>query len=136
MADTRRQPDESGTIDIVPGDLDILKLSSKDEGEEIEYITLFELDDRAFKVPKNPSPTVGLRYLKILKEEGEGQAAYYLLNNMLSEEGYEALLNYEALTQPQYDFILAAALRIATGKTERPKGNQQNRLPGRSGRRR
>lgn len=138
MADNQKQSiDSSGVIDIAPGDVDILRLSSKDEGEEIEYVTLFELDDKVFKVPKNPSPTVGLRYLKILKDEGEGQAAYYMLTKMLGEEGYDALLDYDQLTQDQYDFILTAAIRIATGKTERPKGNQKNRhQPGPSGRRR
>jgi len=135
MADTKQSTDSSGVIDIAPGDVEILRLSSKDESEEIEYVTLFELDDAPFRVPKNPSPTVGLRYLHILKHEGEGQAAYFILSNMLGEQGYEALMNYTQLTQDQYDFILTAAIRISTGKTERPKGNQRNRQPGPSGRR-
>lgn len=135
MADTnKRSTDSSGVIDIAPGDVDILRLSTADVDEEIEYITLFEIDDRAFQVPKNPSPTVGLRYLYILKHEGEGPAAYFMLNKMLGEEGYEALMDYDKLKQEQYDFILTAAVRIATGKTERPKGTR-NRPGGRSGRR-
>jgi len=55
---------------------------------------------------------------------------------MLGEEGYNALMDYEKLTQDQYDFILTSAIRIATGKTERPKANQRNRQNGSSGRRR
>jgi hypothetical protein len=137
MADNQKQStDSSGVIDIAPGDVDVLRLSSKDEGEEVEYVTLFELDDKPFQVPKNPSPTVGLRYLHILRHEGEGQAAYFMLSKMLGEKGYDALMDYEKLTQDQYDFILTAAIRIATGKTERPKGNQKSRQPGPSGRRR
>jgi hypothetical protein len=132
MADTR-QSGPSGVIDVAPDAVGVLHLSSKTEAEEVEYLTLFEIDDRKFEVPKNPSPTVGLKYLHIMKHEGEGAAAYYMLTTMLSEEGYEALMNYEALTSDQYDFILTAAVRIATGKTERPKG-PKNRQNGRSGR--
>jgi hypothetical protein len=119
MADTKSK---SKDIDIIPGDVDVLRLSTKDESEPIEMVTLFEIDDTTYQVPKNPSPTVGLRYLKICKTEGPEAGAYYLLSNMLGEQGYEALMDYEQLTQDQYDFILTAALRIATGKTERPKG--------------
>jgi hypothetical protein len=132
MADTIEQlgaPEASAS-----GELEILRLSSKDEGEPIEYLTLFEIDDKEYQVPKNPSPTVGLKFLHIMKTEGSQAAAYFMLTTMLSPEGYEALMNYDKLTQEQYDFVLSAAVRIATGKTERPKG-KQSRPPGSSGRR-
>lgn len=111
------------------GEFEILRLSTKDEGEKVEYITLFEIDDVTYSVPKNPSPTVGLRFLHVLKTEGQQAAAYYMLTTMLSPEGYEALMNYDQLTQEQYDFVLNAAVKIATGRTERPKAKQTQRRP-------
>lgn len=133
MAGTNKQsPVSAKEIDIAPSDVDVLRLSTKDEKPQVEMVTLFEIDDNVFQVPKNPSPTVGLRYLKLCKTEGLESGAYFLLNHMLGEEGYEALMDYEQLTDDQYDFILTAAIRISTGKTERPKVNRQ---PGPFGRR-
>jgi hypothetical protein len=132
MADTEQSttPEASAS-----GESEILRLSTKDKGEPIKMVELFEIDDKPYSVPLKPSPTVGLKYLHILKHEGQQEAAYYMLSTMLGEAGYEALMNYEQLTEEQYNFVLGAALRIATGKNERPKGNR-NRPAGPSGRRR
>jgi hypothetical protein len=110
----------------------VLRLVADAEAEPEVREPLFYIDDVEYTVVKNPSPTIGLRYLRILAEEGEGQGAYYLLNNMLGEEGYEALMGYDKLTQTQYDQILELAVEISTGRKERPKV----RRPGSSGRRR
>jgi|SRR5579872_5505107 len=134
MADTKQQIASGASAPDEPEGTTYLRLSSKDKGEDVEMVTLFEIDDVKYEVPQNPSPTVGLRYLHILNDEGEQKAAYFILTKMLSEEGYEALMNYEQLSQDQYDFVLTAAVRIATGKTERPKGTTR-RQNGRSGRR-
>jgi hypothetical protein len=131
MADTS-QPAKSEAP--ASDELEILHLSTKDEGEKVEFLTLFTIDEAEFQVPKNPSPTVGLKYLKIMKTEGPQNAAYFMLTSMLGEAGYDALMNYDKLTDDQYNFVLSAALRIATGKTERPKGTR-NRRAGSSGRR-
>jgi len=139
MADTRR-PRSAGADVVEPTaistapELGVLKLSTKAEAPEVEMIPLFVIDDVEYKVPVEPSPRIGLRYLHILSTDGEEKAAYYMLTKMLGEEGYEALMNYEQLTQDQYDFVLTAAIRIATGKTERPKGPARRRN-GPSGRR-
>lgn len=133
MADTSTQSSSTPEASA-SGEFEILRLSSKDEGEKIEYVTLFEIDDVPYEVPKNPSPTVGLRFLHTLKNEGQQAAAYYMLTTMLSEDGYKALMEYDKLTQEQYDFVLAAAVRIATGRTERPKARTRQQ-PGTSGRR-
>jgi hypothetical protein len=99
----------------------VLHLSSDQEGEPEKRVPLFYIDDVEYTVVENPSPTIGLRYLHILGTEGEGQAAYYLLSKMLGEEGYEALMTYDKLTQEQYDQVLDLAVQISTGGKERPK---------------
>jgi len=133
MADTTQS---SGATDdqVAPEDDGILRLSTKEKAPAPEMLTLFYLDDEPYQVPKNPPPTYALRYLKLLRTEGQVVAGAYMLETMLGAEGYEALMNYEQLTTDQMDFILTAALRIATGKTERPKG-PKSRQPGRSARR-
>jgi hypothetical protein len=109
----------------------ILRLSSTTEAEPEVRVPLFYIDDVEYTVLKNPPPTVGLQYLRILKEQGEGFAAYFLLTNLLGEEGYAALENYDKLTREQYDKILELAVEISTGQSERPK--VPRRRPGSSG---
>jgi len=100
---------------------EVLRLTSEQEPEPEKRVPLFFLDDVEYTVVSNPPPTVGLRYLHILATEGEGQASFYLLSKMLGADGYEALMNYESLTQEQYDKVLEAAVTISVGKKERPK---------------
>jgi hypothetical protein len=135
MADTVAKSD-SPEVEGTPGEFKVLRLSTKTKKKDVEYVDLFEIDDVMYQVPKKPSPTIGLRFLSIMKHEGAEEAAYYMLTTMLGEEGYEALMNYEDLEQEQYDFVLQAAIRIATGKTENPKVSGKSQRPGSRGRRR
>ena len=135
MADTTQlsdSPDKSSTS----GEFEILRLSTKTKSKPVEYVDLFEIDDVTYQVPRYPSPTIGLKFLHILKTKGQEEAAHFMLTSMLSEEGYEALMNFDQLTQEQYDFVLTAAIRIATGKTENPKAQTRRQPPGSRGRRR
>lgn len=147
MADTRRArpesledaiPDKLGDVleGKVGGEIEILRLSTKTKAKAVEYVDLFEIDDVTYQVPRHPSPTIGLKFLHILKTRGQEEAAHFMLTSMLSEEGYEALMNFDQLTQEQYDFVLTAAIRIATGKTENPKAQTRRQPPGSRGRRR
>jgi len=134
MADTTQS--DSPEVESAPGEFEILRLSTKTKKKTVEYVDLFEIDDVTYQVPRRPSPTVGLKFLHIMKHEGQEEAAYYMLTTMLGQEGYDALMNYEDLSQEQYDFVLTAAIRIATGKTENPKGPTRRQPPGSRGRRR
>jgi hypothetical protein len=112
-------------------DLDVLRFSSEAKADKkvTQRVPLFYIDDEVYTVPRYPDPTVGLKYLKILHEESEGEANYYLLIEMLGQEGYDALMEYgEAgkLTTEQFDAVIAKALRIAGRQDESPKGNRRN----------
>jgi hypothetical protein len=130
VADTKGQASDE--------DLNVLQFSSDAKarpGVE-QRVPLFFIDDKAYTVPRFPNPAVGLRYLKILHEESEGEAVYYLLQNMLGEEGYDALMEYSEankLSPEQFEAVVAKALRIATRQDEGPKGIRAN---GRNSRRR
>jgi hypothetical protein len=113
-------------------DLDILHFSSEVEPntEEDKRIPLFFIDDVPYTVPKAPRQTIGLKYLQILHEEGEGEATFFLMTEMLGEEGYQALLDYGEsgkLADGQFEAVVAKALRIMTRADQSPKGSLNGR---------
>jgi hypothetical protein len=101
--------------------VDVLRLPKEREHAQEKRVPLFYIDDVAYTVPAKPNPTMGLRYLHILKTEGQGQATYFLLTQMLGEKGYLALMNYEDLKQEEYDQVVNKATKIIMGPKERPK---------------
>jgi hypothetical protein len=126
MADTVRRL-ASGENDE---DLDIIRFSSdaKPNPEAEKRVPLFFIDDVPYTVPKKPNPVIGLTFLKLAHEEGVEEANYYLLMEMLGEEGYQALLDYAAkglLEQEHYDQVLEKALRIVS-RQDTPKANNRN----------
>jgi hypothetical protein len=105
----------------VVGSVPVIRLRKDAEVEEGEREALFYLDEEEFTVPKHPSPRVGLRFLYLLGTEGEGQANYFLLTELLGLKGYRALMNYKPLTQDQFDQIMDLAIKISTGQGKGPK---------------
>ena len=115
-------------------DVDVLRFSSeaKPDKRRDQRIPLFYIDDDPFTVPRFPDPAVGLKFLKILHEDGDGEANYYLLTSMLGQEGYDALMAYSEkglLTQEQFDGVIAKALRIVSRQDELKKVPQNGRRP-------
>lgn len=98
----------------------VLRLSSEDPGEEQKLEDLFEIDGQMYQVWTNPSPTIGLRFLKIARTQGELAAGQYLIEALIGEDGYDALSNYEQLTDDQIEFVMKVCRRYALGETEGP----------------
>jgi hypothetical protein len=125
MADTSEDTVLEGDVvgQIVPA----IRLDSKAPRPETKRVPLFYIDDTEYTVPAKPSPTVGLKYLRLLAREGEGQANEFLLRSLLGEKGYVALMNYTALTEEQFDQVMERAVSIATGPKERQRTSQAGR---------
>ena len=125
MADTK-----SGASD----ELDVIRFSSEAEPKVSKRIPLFYIDDVAYTVPKDPSPSIGLKYLQIAHEESGDAATYYLMTTMLGEEGFQALIDYAEqgkLTQEDYDEVVLRAVdivsRARTLPKARPSGTRKRR---------
>lgn len=98
-----------------------IKLVSK-PAAEVETVVLFEIDGEAYSIPKKPRLNVALRYLKMVRESGPEAAQAYLLEELVGEAGYEALMNYDDLDQETLGAIAEAAQKITLGGLESPKG--------------
>ncbi|MCX4750897.1 hypothetical protein OG455_41185 [Kitasatospora sp. NBC_01287] len=86
-----------------------------------ERVPLFYIDDREYSVTLKPGVNVGLKYLHLSRTIGEAQAMDYLLEKLLGAEGYQALMDYDDLTQEQFQGICEIASRLTVGALELPK---------------
>jgi hypothetical protein len=105
----------------------ILRLSSKDPRPERRKVPLFELDGKVYTVDSPQPPNRGLRYLHMLHTQGPQIAYAYMLETMLGEEGYAALMGFEGLTSEHTERLIQDALKLLLGSHEGPKGPPRRR---------
>ncbi len=93
------------------------------EVEEVETIVLFTIGDEEYRIPKKPKANVALKYLKNVRDRGEDFAAAELLAEVLGEDGFNALAEYDELTDDQFEAVQKAAQKHVLGAMEKNRGN-------------
>lgn len=88
-----------------------------------ESVELFSIDGVAYSIPSKPRVNIALKYLWHAKQYGEDRAAAELLEALLGQSGFEALVNYDALSPEEFTAILEAATKHTLGALEEVKGN-------------
>lgn len=99
-----------------------VQLNSKNSDEAVEQVELFSIDGQSYYIPKKIKANLQLKYLKVLREEGELPATYVLLEGVLTPEGYQALMDYDDLSEDDLDNIMEIAQKIALGDLEEDDG--------------
>jgi hypothetical protein len=99
----------------------ILRLTTSGKGAARKRVPLFYIDDVEYTTELHPSPARGLKYLHLLRTEGTDVATQYMLETLIGAEGYEALMEYEDLTDEQLEQVVTAASKILLGAVEGPK---------------
>jgi hypothetical protein len=89
---------------------------------EVETVELFAIDGVSYYIPKKPRVNIALRYLKMAREQGPDAASAYLLEALVGEEAYEALMNFDDLDSETLGAIAEAAQKYTLGGLEAPKG--------------
>lgn len=89
--------------------------------EEVETIELFSIDGTSYTIPNKARVNVGLRYMKIMRDEGGSAADAWLLEALLGKEAFEALMDYDDLTPDVLEQIVEAAAKVVLGEMETPK---------------
>lgn len=86
----------------------VLKSTKTDQGEtlEVEMEPVFELDGDLYQIPKKPSAGIALGYLEKQSTLGADAAVYWMMVEMLGEEGYAALRDHPDLEREQMDTII------------------------------
>lgn len=96
-------------------------LTTNTEASPVETVELFSIDGKSYSIEKKPRVNVALKYLKIARNEGADAAGAFLLEKLLGEEAYEALLDYDDLTPENLAAIVEAAQKATLGDLETPK---------------
>lgn len=91
--------------------------------EEQKFETLFTIDGKAYDLWVNAPASVGLRYLKMVRTENQEAAAVWLMEQMIGEDGYEALMNYSKLKAKDLERIMRVVKEYALADEESPAGN-------------
>lgn len=85
-------------------------------------IVLFSIDGREYDIPAKPRANIALKYLWEVKQRGQEVAAATLLEELIGAEGFQALMEYDDLTQDQLKTVMEAAQKVVLGNAEAPKG--------------
>jgi hypothetical protein len=100
----------------------VLTFESTQEKDPERWVPLFYLDDEEFQILENPSPTMALKYLEIVKTRGAEAGSAFMLTELLTEDGFDALMGFENIHQDQFDAVMDRALEIvAEARKKAPK---------------
>jgi hypothetical protein len=86
---------------------------------EVEKVHLFTLDETDYFIPAEIRPSVGLKYLFVLKTQGEQAAIADLLYSVLGGPAMEALANSDAMEAEDLKVITEIIRDRAMGAMER-----------------
>lgn len=92
----------------------------REEGAD-ERIPVFYLDGVEYTIPKRVNMSIGLRFIRDRAKYGSDVAIVNLMEEMLGQEAYEALLNYDGVTEEDFEQITMILSRAAMGKLEAQK---------------
>lgn len=97
--------------------------AATEQPAEVEMRDLFRIGETMYQIPAKPKVNVALRYLKNVRERGEDLAAAELMVEMLGEDGFNALAEYDDLTTEQFENIQQLLQKHVLGAMEKNRGN-------------
>ena len=101
----------------VAADFEPVRLTSKSDTVG-DRIVLFYVDEEEYSIPKHVGRNHGLRYLRTMRLQGEALAAQELLEALIGEDGYKALMECDDLEDEQLDKIMTRLRDMALGEVE------------------
>jgi hypothetical protein len=99
----------------------IVALHSVPDSPEPERIEAFSINGKVYSINPKPKTNAALRYVHLARTRGSEIAIDYMLEVLLGREGYEALMDFDDLTEEQLEQVITAASKIMTGALEAPK---------------
>lgn len=116
-AKKRTTPKPKTTPTVAAEDFEPVRLSSTST-VPADRIVLFYVDDEEYSIPKKVGRNHGLRFLQTMRKQGEALAAQELLEVLIGEDGYKALMNCDDLEDEQLDQIMNRLRDMALGEVE------------------
>lgn len=117
-----RRPEPQPTAEPDDG-FEVLRLTTQPEEDDAEgrRVPLFYIDDHCYTIAARPRMNVALQFMRLSRHQSDTAAMDYLLDQLLGEDGYQALREYDQLTPKQFQHITRIASELALGALELPK---------------
>ena len=104
------------------GTPNIVSLRSAINPPEDERVPAFSINGKTYSILTRPKTNAGLRYVHLARTRGQEIAIDFMLETLLGKDGYQALMDFDDLTEENLTDVINAAARIMTGAIETPKG--------------
>jgi len=99
----------------------MLELVTSKNSEPVELVPIFSIDGTVYQMPVEVPAYIGLRYLKMLRTQGELIANGWVLEEMLGTEAYEALSNFKGLKAEHLEQLQEVVGKHVLGSLEEPE---------------
>jgi hypothetical protein len=99
----------------------IVSLHSAKNPPSEERIDAFAINGTTYSILTKPRTNQGLKYIHLARTRGSEIAIDYMLEVLLGREGYQALIDFDDLTEDDLKAVIDAASRIMAGAVEAPK---------------
>lgn len=103
----------------------IVSLVSSPETKVVR-VPAFRVNGVTYSIAVKPRVNAGLEYVHLARTRGSEIAIDYMLETLLGKDGYQALREFDDLTEEDLKAVVDAASRIMAGPLEGPKGKRPN----------
>lgn len=93
-----------------------------DAPEFAETEPLFSIDGVTYSIPKIISGSTALAFLKAAREDGEGLATAWLMEEVLGKEAFDALAACKTVTQAQMGAVMTVVKERTMAALEAVRG--------------
>jgi len=99
----------------------IVALRSVPDQPEPERVEAFSINGTVYSINTKPKTNTALKYVHLARTKGSEIAIDYMLETLLGKEGYEALIDFDDLTEDDLKAVIDSASKIMAGALETPK---------------
>jgi hypothetical protein len=85
-------------------------------------VPAFRINGTTYSIATRPKTNTSLKYVHLSRTQGKDIAIDFMLETLLGKEGYEALIEFDDLTEDDLTAVIKAATKIMAGAAEAPKG--------------
>jgi hypothetical protein len=118
------RPTSRAVIDASKEDFEPLRLTSNDpEATAPDRVVIAYLDDYELSMPAKMPASIALKVMRAQRKEGEAQAMMLMLEEVLGDEGFTKLIEWDSLTDDNLVDLFAVVQHVAMGAMETPKSS-------------
>jgi hypothetical protein len=104
----------------------IVSLRSAINPPKDQRVDAFSINGVMYSILTRPKTNVGLKYIHLARTRGSEIAIDFMLEVLLGVDGYQALMDFDDLTEADLEAVIGAASKIMAGAVETPKDQPRN----------